>query len=338
MKEKLQGPVGKVVAIVSGASLAIGAILAFSAANIPLGIALMAAGAAGLATVTALNWNAIKEKMKGPVGKVVAIVSGSLIALGAILAFTGVGIPLGIALMAAGAAGLATTTALNWNELTNKVKKAVSNLATSITTKWGELKAKLTEPFKKLKETVSNFNLSEKIEKIKKNIRDKWQGLKSILSAPFDAIVTKITGIAGNIKTAWKSGINSVITILNKFIRWLNDTLSFTIPPITVLGKTIFAGKDITLANIPQIPYLAQGAVIPPNAPFMAMLGDQRHGTNIEAPLDTIKQAVREVVGNGSGGYYAFTAQINRRTLFEEMIDEAKLRQSTSGRNPFELA
>ena len=86
-----------------------------------------------------------------------------------------------------------------------------------------------------------------------------------------------------------------------------------------------------------KVPGLATGAVIPPNAPFMAMLGDQRHGTNIEAPLETIKQAVAEVVGNSGGGQYAFTAQINRRTLFEEMIDEAKLRQSTSGRNPFDL-
>lgn len=85
------------------------------------------------------------------------------------------------------------------------------------------------------------------------------------------------------------------------------------------------------------IPHLATGAVIPPNAPFAAILGDQKHGTNIEAPLDTIKQAVREVVGNGGGGQFAFSAQINRKVLFEEIIEEAKLRQTTNGRNPFEL-
>lgn len=72
-------------------------------------------------------------------------------------------------------------------------------------------------------------------------------------------------------------------------------------------------------------------------SPFMAVLGDQRHGTNIEAPLDTIKQAVREVIGNGNGGKYQFTAQLNRRTLFDEFIEEAKLRQSTTGRNPLDL-
>ena len=66
----------------------------------------------------------------------------------------------------------------------------------------------------------------------------------------------------------------------------------------------------------------------------MAMLGDQRHGTNIEAPLDTIKQAVREVVGSGnSGGMYQFVAQIDGRTIFESVISEAQLRQSSTGQN-----
>ena len=99
------------------------------------------------------------------------------------------------------------------------------------------------------------------------------------------------------------------------------------------------SGKSFNLWSlaIPSaIPHLASGAVIPPNAPFMAMLGDQRHGTNIEAPLDTIKQAVREVVGtNNSGGQYQFTAQLNRRVIFDEIIEEARLRQTASGRNVF---
>ena len=50
-----------------------------------------------------------------------------------------------------------------------------------------------------------------------------------------------------------------------------------------------------------SISWLAKGAVLPPNQPFLAMLGDQKSGTNVEAPLDTIKQAVSEVIGNGGG-------------------------------------
>ena len=67
----------------------------------------------------------------------------------------------------------------------------------------------------------------------------------------------------------------------------------------------------------------------------MAMLGDQKHGTNIEAPLDTIKQAVREVMGsNGNGATYHFVAQLKGQTLFEEFINQAQLKQMSTGRNP----
>ena len=125
------------------------------------------------------------------------------------------------------------------------------------------------------------------------------------------------------------------------------DYLSTPDIVIEIINGLIWGINKISgVVNIPaipeipkvEIPMLATGAVIPPNAPFMAVLGDQKSGTNIEAPLDTIKQAVREVIGNGtSGGQYQFTAQINRRTLFDEFIDEARLRQNVSGRNPFDL-
>ena len=145
-----------------------------------------------------------------------------------------------------------------------------------------------------------------------------WNGIKDILG-----------GVINSCISVFETLIDSSIDLLNGLIGGINEiTGNIGIPAIPII-------QEVT---IPRIPMLATGAVIPPNAPFMAMLGDQKHGTNIEAPLDTIKQAVREVVGGGNGGQYSFTAQINRRTLFEEMIDEAKLRQSTSGRNPFELA
>lgn len=145
-------------------------------------------------------------------------------------------------------------------------------------------------------------------------------------------------GIKEAFDNTWKGAVNVAIEILNKFIDCINDKMHFEWEPIKILGKEIVPGGNVQLFTVPKIPMLATGAVIPPNAPFMAMLGDQKHGTNIEAPLDTIKQAVREVIGNGNGGgQYRFTAQINRRTLFDEMIEEAKLRQSSAGRNPFDL-
>ena len=143
-----------------------------------------------------------------------------------------------------------------------------------------------------------------------------WEGIKDIFS-----------GIINSLTSVIEFFINSAIDLINGLIGGVNEiTGAVGIPNI----------PSIPRVNIPK---LATGAVIPPNAPFMAVLGDQKHGTNIEAPLDTIKQAIREEVGNGSGGggQYRFSAQINRRVLFEEFIEEAKLQMSMTGHNPLDL-
>ena len=114
----------------------------------------------------------------------------------------------------------------------------------------------------------------------------------------------------------------------------IND-IDFDIPD----WVPVFGGKSFDI-NIPKvksvkIPYLAQGAVIPPNAPFMAVLGDQRHGNNIETPEDLLRKVVREESGknSGNGATYHFVAQLNGQTLFEQFIDQARLNQVSTGQN-----
>ena len=123
MSDSLQETISTILAILGGAGLVIGAILAFTGVGIPLGIGLMLVGAASLGTTVALNWDSIVEAMRGPVGGIAAILGGALLVLGAILLFTGVGIPLGIGLMLAGAASLGTAVAFNWGFLTDKIKE-----------------------------------------------------------------------------------------------------------------------------------------------------------------------------------------------------------------------
>jgi len=162
-----------------------------------------------------------------------------------------------------------------------------------------------------------------------------WEGVKRVFSSGGQVFA----GIQEGILNALKSVINGLISGINTVISipfsGINSALS-GIRSISIMGARPFSW--LPTISTPKIPFLAKGAVIPPNAPFMAMLGDQKNGTNIEAPLDTIKQALREVQGESGGGSYTFTAQMSRRTLFEECITEAKLRQTTTGRNPFELA
>lgn len=128
LKRQLQGPIGKIFAIVSAALLVIGAILAFSGANILLGIALMAIGAAGLATAIVANWDTIKQALQGPIGVITAIVSAALLVLGAVLTFSGANIPLGIGLMIAGAVGLAAVVAANWDTIKEKLQGPIGTI------------------------------------------------------------------------------------------------------------------------------------------------------------------------------------------------------------------
>lgn len=122
LSDSVKDTISIIMAAVGGALLVLGAILAFSGINIPLGIGFMLVGAASLGTAIALNWNSIVEALRGPVGLITGIISGALLVLGAILLFTGVGIPLGLGLMLAGAAGLGTVVAVNWDFLVDKVK------------------------------------------------------------------------------------------------------------------------------------------------------------------------------------------------------------------------
>ena len=111
-----------------GALFGIGAVLAFSGANPVLGIALMAAGLLGLATIAALNWDEMPENIKRTIRSINLILGISLLGVGAILAFTGANIPLGIGLMVAGAANLAAAAALSEGGLVETVRKTLAGI------------------------------------------------------------------------------------------------------------------------------------------------------------------------------------------------------------------
>ena len=120
-------------------------------------------------------------------------------------------------------------------------------------------------------------------------------------------------------------------------MNWLIDKankISFTVPGwVPGLGVKHF-GVYIPKINELQIPKLAQGAVIPPNREFMAVLGDQKHGTNIEAPLDTIKQAVAEVLGQGSDRPITIIVQMDGKEMFRQMVRENNSQVRMNGKSP----
>lgn len=118
--------------------------------------------------------------------------------------------------------------------------------------------------------------------------------------------------------------VNSVISNWNRI--WGGISQYHTSGTIGTQSRSV-----ATYARTPEIPHLAKGAVIPPNKKFMAVLGDQKHGTNVEAPLETIKQALREELG-GLGinvdvnftGSLAYLAQILAPEIHSEIEDMAR--------------
>lgn len=164
-----------------------------------------------------------------------------------------------------------------------------------------------------------------------------WQAVKNVFSSGGQIF----SGIKEGILSSLKAVVNGLISGINKIIavpfNGLNTALR-KIKGIKIGGLKPF--NFISTLEVPKIPYLATGAVIPPNAPFMAVLGDQRNGNNLEMPEGLLRKIIREETGKQqqSNNTYKFVGQINRRTLFEEMMSEAQLVRSQTGINPFEMA
>ena len=144
--------------------------------------------------------------------------------------------------------------------------------------------------------------------------RNKWDSLKDGAKASLNGLLITI-----------QAAINNAIEAINKF-------LSFRIPDDwDLFGR--FAGRRIG-ANIPYVtlPRLAQGAVIPANKEFLAVLGDQKHGTNIETPLDTMVQAFTQALDSRGGGQTVirFEGQLAPLArILKPYIDQEGSRQGT---------
>lgn len=148
-----------------------------------------------------------------------------------------------------------------------------------------------------------------------------WDGVKRIFKGVWNGIVVVL-----------ESAVNLVIKGINWLISKLN-TIQIKIPDWLGGGSFGFNIRPITEVHIPR---LAQGAVIPPNREFMAVLGDQKHGTNIEAPADLIRQIVREEMNNASGGEeitIKFTGDLAQlaRVLSPEITRQQRNRQRALG-------
>lgn len=120
-----------------------------------------------------------------------------------------------------------------------------------------------------------------------------WNGVKIVFEGIWNGMVGIVKGVTNTIIGIINSMLRAVISGVNAIGSVLNS-LSFDIPDwIPLLGGNHF-GFNFGTLQAPQIPFLANGAVIPARSSFMAVLGDQKNGKNLEAPESLIRQIVRE--------------------------------------------
>ena len=193
----------------------------------------------------------------------------------------------------------------NWfAEKKNDICNAFNNIDTWLRDKfnaaWTKVKsifnfATIKSHFQSICETIKNVFTSIP-QWFENKFKEAWTKVKNVFSTGGKVF----SGIKEGIENTFKSVVNTLITGINTIItkpfNAINSMLN-SIRNISIAGAKPFHllwGKNPI--TVPQIPYLAKGAVIPPNKEFLAVLGDQRNGTNIEAPAKLIKQTTKEAL------------------------------------------
>ena len=337
--DNVKNVISTIAEIVSTAMIVIGVILICTGSGIIPGIALVIAGLALEAGMTIVNWNEVPDNVTNIIKTLTDLIGKALVVMGVILICTGAGIIPGIALVVAGLA-IEATAVIDWKEVPDNVKKSISTisailgmflfeigitlmftgqigigLAVALAGAAGLYMAIAASP-ETLRETVQN-----EIAFYMKIIGGALLVVGAILCFTGVAIPTGLALMAAGALSLIGGFVTSnidttaVSSIMDESMNNMNRTISDGVKQSKETLNELNGYEVTATANLNQnitqtvatqytsssVPHLASGAVIPPNKEFMAVLGDQKSGTNIEAPLDTIKQAVAEVMGQGGG-------------------------------------
>lgn len=251
------------------------------------------------------------------------------------------------------AGGVNTSTVKNWGNSAAEVDKNLDQMKQTANLKLGEMQKTVDSHF------TSQYNvMTKKWEKAGERISQIISNMETSTSRQLSKLESLMQSAGTRMGNRLASGISGaaagISNTFNEIIRRVNNTISningavggiersftfnynYTNPITKSTGRY---SSWLSLPRVNSVPYLASGAVIPPRSEFLAVLGDQKNGNNIEAPEGLIRKIFREESGGQSngGGNYRFVAQMNRRTIFDEIIEEAKLSQDRTGRNPFLL-
>lgn len=290
--DALASPLSRVGLLVSGATLALGAILAFSGC-MPLGIALMAIGATSLVSVMALNWNGLSDEIQNVIAIITTVVSVAFLAIGAALAFSGANIPLGLALLVAGAVTMGTAIMPNWNDLSDNVQQKISMITTFVGGALLAVGAILALSGVALPlglglmaagalslGAVATLNWDFVVNSIKKVVSVITGILSGALIVLGVLLCLSGAGVGLGLAVlaaglslsyaAWtlddnpitrfvRQMANSIIGLVNGVIDAINDMFHIKFNGLSVMGITLIPAFDIRLVDIPHIPFFEDG-------------------------------------------------------------------------------
>lgn len=246
-------------------------------------------------------------------------------------------IPIAIALAVAAIVLIIT----HWDQLKAVMSKLIDWIKGVFAVDWNAQLGVLGEGIEVLLSTVKSV-----FDSIKQICSGFISFFKLVFTGQFKAAGKELLNIlraeANMIYSIFKTPVNEVIALFNamgqvivKAINNLIDGLNHIKVPDWVPG---IGGKGINLshANFTRVPYLAQGAVIPAGNPFLAVLGDQTKGNNLEMPENLLRKIVSEESGKGTG-MIKLVVNLDSRTVLEQLINTAKEMQMSNGQNVFEL-
>lgn len=273
-------------------------------------------------------WSLIKDIVTGTWDAIKAVTKGALSIIKSIINVTWNAIK--------------AVTSTVWNAIKKTLFSILNSIKSTVGTVVNAIRTKVTHTWKstwsEATQTLKNAAtfIFAKVGAIKDTITNKFNAARDAVKSAFEGIVNFI-----------KVPINKAISIVNNAVGMINNAIggiesAFSFGPWTV--PTPFGSKTIgfhaTFPRIGTIPYLASGAVIPPRSEFLAVLGDQKKGNNLETPEGLLRQIVREESGKGqgNGNTYNVTVNASGRKLLDIIISEAEMRRNRNGKNPFELA
>ncbi len=250
----------------------------------------------------------------------------------------------------------------SWEAFPSLVKSKTAEMKAKVATKYDDFKKSWNKRANLVKNKTVKFktSFSDKVEDVKKAAEDRfmaivdvfayipgwfrdtfafaWKKVKEVFSSGGDTFEKIKEGILDGLKAVINGLIDGINAVIATPFNGINTALE-KIKNTTIAGSKPFYNK-ISFINVPAIPKLATGTVVPANyGEFLAVLGDNKRETEVVSPLSTIKQAVAEVVGSGKGEETInLVIELDSEVVYRKVVKKNKQNTKMTGVNELATA